>query len=217
MLYKRAFQSGIHHSQFNLGLYNSWYLPSGMVQGELSTQIEPSNAKAITLLASMILALSPKTDYTASLQLRSQDNNEPRIPNMNAVDIAEGYHVRMGLGHRWSKHYLHGAISLYSSGYNDLNNQNHSQVTLGGRYEYKRNRQENIYVLARYRQGHNEETSSNEMLIRCKWTKHYQDDFSFHCYLSAQAQKKTINGLAANFGIRSYATVLGKSFNTKLD
>ena len=24
----------------------------------------------------------------------------------------------------------------------------------------------------------------------CKWTKHYQDDFSFHCFLSAQAQKK---------------------------
>ena len=42
ILYKRAFHSGIHHSQFNLGLYNSWYLPNGIVQGELSAQIEPS-------------------------------------------------------------------------------------------------------------------------------------------------------------------------------
>ena len=114
------------------------------MQGELSTQIEPPNAKSITLLASMILALSPKTDYTASLKVRSQGNNEPRIPSMNVVDIAEGHQVRMGLGHQWRKHYMHGALSLYSSRYNDLNNKNQSQVTLGGRYEYKRNRQENI-------------------------------------------------------------------------
>jgi len=190
VLYKRAFQSDIYHSQFNLGLYNSWYLPNGIVQGELSTQIEPSNAQLITLLASMILALSPKTDYTASLQLRSIGNNEPRIPNMNVVDIAEGYRVRMGFGQRWHKHYIHGAMSLYSTGYKDLNNKNLSEVTLGGRYEYKRNRQENIYVLARYRRSLDIETTSNQILIRCKWTKRYQDDFSFHCYLSAQSQKK---------------------------
>lgn len=190
MLYKRAFQSEIHHSQFNLGLYNSWYLPNGIVQGELSTQIEPSNAKSITLLASMILALSPKTDHTASLQLRSLGNNELRIPSMNVIDIAEGYQVRMGLGHRWRKHYIHGAISLHSTRYNDLNNENQSQITLGGRYEYKRNRKENMYVLGRYRQGHDEETTSNHILIRYKWTRRYRDDFSFHCYLSVQAQTK---------------------------
>ena len=190
VLYKRAFQSDIHQSQFNLGLYNSWYLPNGIVQGELSTQIEPSNAKSITLLASTIMALSPNMDYTASLQIRFLGNNELRVPSMNIIDIADGYQVRMGLGQRWSKHYIHGAISLYSSRYKDLNNKNQSQVTLGGRYEYKRNRQENIYVLARYRQDHNEETSSNQMLIRFKWTKRYQDDLSFHCYLSAQAQGK---------------------------
>lgn len=96
----------------------------------------------------------------------------------------------MGLGHQWRKHYMHGALSLYSSRYNDLNNKNQSQVTLGGRYEYKRNRQENIYVLARYRRSLNIETTSNQILIRCKWTKRYQDDFSFHCYLSAQVQEK---------------------------
>ena len=190
VLYKGAFQSNVHHSQFNLGLYNSWYLPYGIVQGELSTQIEPSNAQSITLLASMILALSPKTDYTASLQLRSQGNNEPRIPSMNVIDIDEGHQVRMGLSHRWSKHYIHGALSLYSSRYNDLNNKNQSQIMLGGRYEYKRNRQENMYVLARYRRSLDIETTSNQILIRCKWTKRYQYDFSFHCYLSAQAQKK---------------------------
>ena len=190
MLYKRAFQSEIHHSQFNLGLYNSWYLPNGIVQGELSTQIEPSNAKSVTLLASMILALSQKTDYTASLQLRSQGNTEPRVPDINVVDIAEGYQVRMGFGHRWSKHYIHGAVSLYSTGYNDLNNKNASEIALGGRYEYKRNRQENMYVLARYRRSSDIESTLHHILIRCKWTKHYHDDFSFHCYLSAQAQKK---------------------------
>ena len=190
VLYKGAFQSNFHQSQFNLGLYNSWYLPNGIVQGELSTQIEPSNAQSITLLASMIMALSPKTDYTASLQLRSQGNREPRIPSMNVIDIDEGHQVRMGLSHRWSKHYIHGALSLYSSRYNDLNNKNQSQVTLGGRYECKRNRQENMYVLARYRRSLDIETTSNQILIRCKWTKRYQDDLSFHCYLSAQAQKK---------------------------
>ena len=166
MLYKGAFQSNVHHSQFNLGLYNSWYLPYGIVQGELSTQIEPSNAQSITLLASMILALSPKTDYTASLQLRSQGNNEPRIPSINVIDIDEGHQVRMGLSHRWSKHYIHGALSLYSSRYNDLNNKNQSQIMLGGRYEYKRNRQENMYVLARYRRSLDIETTSNQILIR---------------------------------------------------
>ncbi|MEC7267756.1 MAG: hypothetical protein VXV82_03970, partial [Bacteroidota bacterium] len=190
VLYKRAFQSDIHHSQFNLGLCNSWYLPNGIIQGELSTQIEPSHTKSITLLASMILALSPKTDYTASLQLRSLGNNEPRISSMKVIDIAEGYQVRMGLGHRWRKHYIHGAISLYSTGYKDLNNKNLSQVTLGGRYEYKRNRQENMYVLARYRRYLDIETTLHHILIRCKWTKRYQDHFSFHCYLSTQAQKK---------------------------
>ena len=217
VLYKRAFQSDIHQSQFNLGLYNSWYLPNGIIQGELSTQIEPSHTKSITLLASIILALSPKTDYTASLQLRSLGNNEPRISSMNVIDIAEGYQVRMGLGHRWRKHYIHGAISLYSSEYNDLNNENQSQATLGGRYEYKRNRQENMYVLARYRRSLDIESTLHHILIRCKWTKRYQDDFSFHCYISAQAQKKTINGLWDNFGIRKYATSLGKKFNTELD
>ena len=109
---------------------------------------------------------------------------------MKVIDIAEGYQVRMGLGQRWHKHYIHGAISLYSTGYKDLNNKNLSEVTLGGRYEYKRNRQENMYVLARYRRSLDIETTSNHILIRCKWTKRYQDDFSFHCYLSAQAQKK---------------------------
>ena len=109
---------------------------------------------------------------------------------MNVVDIAEGYRVRMGFGQRWHKHYIHGAMSLYSTGYKDLNNKNLSEVTLGGRYEYKRNRQENIYVLARYRRSLDIETTSNQILIRCKWTKRYQDDFSFHCYLSAQSQKK---------------------------
>ena len=190
MLYRRGFQSDIHHSQFNLGLYNSWYLPNGIIQGELSNQIEPSHTKSITLLASMILALSPKTDYTASLQLRSLGNNEPRISSMNIIDIAEGYQVRMGLGHRWRKHYIHGAISLYSTGYKDLNNKNLSQVTLDGRYEYKRNRQENMYVLARYRRYLDIETTLHHILIRCKWTKRYQDHLSFHCYLSTQAQKK---------------------------
>lgn len=190
MLYRRGFQSDIHHSQFNLGLYNSWYLPNGIIQGELSTQIEPSHASSITLLASMILALSPKTDYTASLQLRSLGNDEPKIPDMNVIDIAEGHQVRMGLGHRWRKHYIHGAISLYSTGYKDLSNKNLSEVTLGGRYEYKRNRSENMYVLARYRRSLDIESTLHKILIRCKWTKHYQDDFSFHCYLSAQVQKK---------------------------
>ena len=137
----------------------------------------------------MILALSPKTDYTASLQLRSLGNNEPRISSMNVIDIAEGYQVRMGLGHRWRKHYIHGAILLYSSEYNNLNNENQSQSTLGGRYEYKRNRQENVYVLARYRRSLDIESTLHHILIRCKWTKRYQDDFSFHCYLSTQAQK----------------------------
>ena len=36
----------------------------------------------------MILALSPKTDYTASLQMRSLGSREPRIPNMNVVSIS---------------------------------------------------------------------------------------------------------------------------------
>ena len=34
------------------------------------------------------------------------------------------------------------------------------------------------------------ETTSNHILIRYKWTRRYRDDFSFHCYLSAQAQAK---------------------------
>ena len=188
MLYKRAFMSDIHQSQFNLGIYNSFYLPNGIIQGELSTLIEPSTTKSATLLATIIMALSPKTDYTASLQIQSTDNNDPKIPSTNVIDIAEGYQVRMGLGHQWSKHYLHGAISLYSSRYNDLNIENQSQVIIGGRYDYKRNRKESIYVMVRYRQSLESETTPNHIIFRLKWTKRYQDDFSFHCYLSAQTQ-----------------------------
>ena len=108
VLYKRAFLSDIHQSQFNLGFYNSWHLPNGIVQGEISTMVEPSNAKSITLLTTMIMALSPKTDYTASLQLQSINNNAPRIPSMNAINITEGLQVRLGLRHEWKKHYMHG-------------------------------------------------------------------------------------------------------------
>ena len=190
MLYKTASLLDIHQSQFNLGLYNSWYLPNGIVQGELSTLIEPSNAKSTAFLATMIMALSPKTDYTASLQMQSTKNYEPKIPSMNAIEIAEGAQVRMGLGHRWKKHYIQGVISLYSKKYDDVNNENQGQITLGGRYEYKPDRQESIYVMARYRQSQDLTTSLNHILIRLKWTKRFQDNVSFHCYLSAQTQHR---------------------------